>query len=43
MLVKVFPINLEPGKQAEVEAIMAEFAPKGPRRGARDAVVPCLP
>src|SRR5215469_3412820 len=30
MLVKVFPINLKPGKQAEVEAIVEEFAPKGP-------------
>jgi quinol monooxygenase YgiN len=30
VLVKVFPINLEPGKQAEVEAIVEEFAPKGP-------------
>ena len=30
MLVKVFPITLKPGKQAEVEAIVEEFAPKGP-------------
>jgi len=30
MLVKVFPINLKPGKQAEVEAIVEEFAPRGP-------------
>ena len=30
MLVKVFPINLMPGKQAEVEAIVGEFAPRGP-------------
>jgi quinol monooxygenase YgiN len=30
VLVKVFPINLKPGKQAEVEAIVDEFAPKGP-------------
>jgi quinol monooxygenase YgiN len=30
VLVKVFPINLKPGKQAEVEAIVEEFAPKGP-------------
>jgi len=32
VLVKVFPINLKPGKQAEVEAIVEEFAPKGPAR-----------
>jgi quinol monooxygenase YgiN len=30
VLVKVFPINLKPGKQAEVETIVAEFAPRGP-------------
>jgi quinol monooxygenase YgiN len=30
VLVKVFPISLKPGKQAEVEAIVEEFAPKGP-------------
>jgi quinol monooxygenase YgiN len=30
MLVKVFPIGLKPGKQAEVEAIVEEFAPAGP-------------
>jgi quinol monooxygenase YgiN len=30
VLVKVFPINLKPGKQAEVEAIVAEFSPRGP-------------
>ena len=30
MLAKVFPINLKPGKQAEVEAIVHEFAPRGP-------------
>lgn len=30
MLAKVFPIKLLPGKQAEAEAIVAEFAPKGP-------------
>jgi len=30
VLVKVFPINLKPGKQAEVEAIIEEFAPMGP-------------
>ena len=29
MLAKVFPINLKPGKQAEVEAIVEEFAPEG--------------
>jgi quinol monooxygenase YgiN len=30
MLVKVFPIKLKPGKQAEAEAIVAEFTPTGP-------------
>jgi quinol monooxygenase YgiN len=30
MLTKVFPIELQPGKQAEAEAIVEEFAPKGP-------------
>jgi quinol monooxygenase YgiN len=30
VLAKVFPINLKPGKQAEVEAIIEEFAPRGP-------------
>ena len=30
MLVKVFPIPLKLGKQAEAEAIVEEFAPKGP-------------
>jgi quinol monooxygenase YgiN len=30
VLAKVFPIKLTPGKQAEVEAIVEEFAPKGP-------------
>jgi quinol monooxygenase YgiN len=30
VLAKVFPINLKPGNQAEVEAIVEEFAPKGP-------------
>jgi quinol monooxygenase YgiN len=30
MLAKVFPIPLKPGKQAEAEAIVREFAPKGP-------------
>jgi quinol monooxygenase YgiN len=30
MLAKVFPISLKPGKQAEVEAIVGEFAPRGP-------------
>jgi quinol monooxygenase YgiN len=32
VLVKVFPIHLKPGKQAEVEAIVEEFAPRGPAR-----------
>ena len=30
MLIKVFPIPLKPGKQAEAEALVADFAPKGP-------------
>ena len=30
MLVKVFPIKLQEGMQAKVEAIVTEFAPKGP-------------
>jgi quinol monooxygenase YgiN len=30
VLAKVFPINLKPGKQAEVEAIVHEFALRGP-------------
>ncbi|HEY6468639.1 MAG TPA: antibiotic biosynthesis monooxygenase [Candidatus Dormibacteraeota bacterium] len=30
MLAKVFPIELKPGKQAEAEAIVLEFAPIGP-------------
>jgi len=30
VLVKVFPIRLKDGMQAEVEAIVQEFAPKGP-------------
>ena len=30
VLAKVFPINLKPGKQAEVEALVQEFGPKGP-------------
>ncbi|SFW91055.1 putative quinol monooxygenase [Amycolatopsis australiensis] len=30
MLAKVFPIPLKPGKQAEAEKIVAEFAPLGP-------------
>jgi quinol monooxygenase YgiN len=32
VLAKVFPISLKPGKQAEVEAIVGEFAPLGPGR-----------
>ena len=43
VLAKVFPITLKPGKQAEVEAIVKEFAPKGPAPGARHAVVSGLP
>lgn len=30
MIVKVFPIKLKDGMQAKVEAIVQEFAPKGP-------------
>jgi len=30
VLVKVFPIKLKDGMQAKVEAIVQEFAPKGP-------------
>ena len=30
MLVKVFPISLKPGKQAEGEAVVGEFASRGP-------------
>jgi quinol monooxygenase YgiN len=30
VLVKVFPIKLKDGRQADVEAIVQEFAPKGP-------------
>jgi quinol monooxygenase YgiN len=30
MLVKIFPIKLKDGLQSEVEAIVQEFAPKGP-------------
>jgi quinol monooxygenase YgiN len=30
VLAKVFPITIQPGKQAEVEAIVEEFAPRGP-------------
>jgi quinol monooxygenase YgiN len=30
VLVKVFPIKLKDGMQADVEAIVQEFAPKGP-------------
>lgn len=32
MLSKVFPIPFKPGKQAEAEAIVEEFAPKGPEQ-----------
>jgi quinol monooxygenase YgiN len=34
MLTKVFPINLKPGKQAEAEALVDQFAPKGPEQEA---------
>ena len=30
MLVKVFPIKLKDGMQAKAEAVVREFAPKGP-------------
>ena len=30
MLAKVFPIKLKPGLQAEAEALVRDFAPKGP-------------
>ena len=32
MLTKVFPIELKPGMQAEAEAIVEQFAPKGPEQ-----------
>jgi quinol monooxygenase YgiN len=31
-LQKVFPIPLKPGKQAEAEALVREFAPRGPEQ-----------
>jgi len=34
MLAKVFPIPLKPGKQAEAELLVEEFAPKGPEQEA---------
>jgi quinol monooxygenase YgiN len=37
MLVKVFPIKLKDGMQTEVEAIVQDFAPKGP--GAEDGTL----
>ena len=30
MLAKVFPIKLKPGLQSEAEALVQDFAPKGP-------------
>ena len=30
MLAKVFPIPLQPGRQADAEAVVREFAPRGP-------------
>ncbi|RLK53892.1 MULTISPECIES: putative quinol monooxygenase [Actinokineospora] len=30
MLAKVFPIPLQPGRQAEAEAVVRRFAPSGP-------------
>jgi quinol monooxygenase YgiN len=32
VLTKVFPIELQAGKQAEAEAIVGQFAPKGPEQ-----------
>jgi quinol monooxygenase YgiN len=32
VLTKVFPIKLKPGRQAEAEAIVEQFAPKGPEQ-----------
>jgi quinol monooxygenase YgiN len=37
VLAKVFPIPLKPGKQAEAEALVHDFAPKGP--GAEDGTL----
>ena len=37
MLVKVFPIRLKDGLQDKVEAVVQEFAPKGP--GAEDGTL----
>ena len=37
MLVKVFPIKLKDGTQDKVEAVVQEFAPKGP--GAEDGTL----
>ena len=37
MLVKVFPIKLKDGMQDKVEAVVQEFAPKGP--GAEDGTL----
>ena len=37
MLVKIFPIKLKDGMQDEVEAIVRDFAPKGP--GAEDGTL----
>jgi quinol monooxygenase YgiN len=32
VLTKVFPIKLKPGQQAQAEAIVEQFAPKGPEQ-----------
>jgi len=37
VLAKVFPIPLKPGKQAEAESLVHDFAPKGP--GAEDGTL----
>jgi len=39
VLVKVFPIKLKDGMQAEVEAIVQEFAPQGPGAEAEDGTL----
>ncbi len=43
MLVKVFPIKLKDGMQEKVEAIVQEFAPKGPGGEDGTLVVPRVP
>src|SRR6266567_3530998 len=43
MLVKVFPIKLQNGLQDKVEAVVREFAPKGPGTEDGTLVVPGVP